>query len=82
VIKLGLDRQLVCQRKEQNGWNGIGHPLTAPSYKLGDKVWLNAQNMTTAHLMKKLDQKWLVPYSINKVVSQNAYSLELPVSFG
>ena len=32
--------------------------------------------------MKKLDHKWLGPYPINKVISRNAYSLELPSSFG
>jgi transposase InsO family protein len=58
------------------------HRQTAPSYKLGDKVWLNAQNITTTRPMKKLDHKWLGPYTINKVVSRNAYGLELPASFG
>ena len=59
-----------------------GRPLTAPVCKVGDKVWLNAQNITTAHPMKKLDHKWLGPYTINKVVSCNAYGLQLPASFG
>ena len=35
------------------------HQQTPPSYKLGDKVWLNAQNITTTRPMKKLDHKWL-----------------------
>ena len=51
-------------------------------YKVGDKVWLNAQNISTTRPMKKLDHKWLGPYSINKVISRNAYGLELPSSFG
>ena len=55
------------------------HRHTAPVYKVGDKVWLNAQNITTTHPMKKLDHKWL---AINKVVSCNAYGLQLPASFG
>ena len=32
--------------------------------------------------MKKLDHKWLGPYQINKVISCNAYSMELPSAFG
>ena len=32
--------------------------------------------------MKKLDHKWLGPYAINKVVSHNAYGLQLLASFG
>ena len=58
------------------------HRQTAPVYKVGDKVWLNAPNITTTRPMKKLDHKWLGPYAINKVVSRNAYGLQLPESFG
>ena len=58
------------------------HRQAPPSYKLGDKVWLNAQNITTTRPMKKLDHKWLGLYKINKVVSWNAYGLEIPASFG
>src|SRR6266481_755817 len=32
--------------------------------------------------MKKLNYKWLGPYVIDKVISQNAYRLKLPSSFG
>src|SRR3979490_2986738 len=58
------------------------HCQAAPTYKIGDKVWLNTQNITTTHPMKKLDHKWLGPYVVNKVVLQNAYGLQLPPSFG
>ena len=51
------------------------HCQHAPTYKVGDKVWLNAQNITTTRPMKKLDHKWLGPYTVNKVISQNAYWL-------
>ena len=58
------------------------HRQSAPVYKVSDKVWLNAQNITTTCPMKKLDHKWLGPYAINKVVSRNAYGLQLLASFG
>ena len=58
------------------------HRQAAPTYKIGDKVWLNAQNITTALPMKKLDHKWLGPYTVNKVISCNAYGLQLPSTFG
>ena len=57
------------------------HRQHAPIYKVGDKVWLNAQNTTTTQPTKKLDHKWLGPYIVNKVISQNAYRLQLPPSF-
>jgi len=34
----------------------------APLYMVGDKVWLNGQNITMIFPMKKLDHKWLCPY--------------------
>src|SRR5882724_7281594 len=58
------------------------HWREAPLYMVGDKVWLNGQNITTIHPMKKLDHKWLGPYPVDKVISWNAYRLKLPSSFG
>jgi len=55
------------------------HCREAPLYEVRDKVWLNRQNITTMHLMKKLDHKWLG--LVDKVISQNAYWLKLPPSF-
>ena len=45
------------------------HCQHAPIYKVGNKVWLNAQNITTTRLTKKLDHKWLGPYTVDKVIS-------------
>lgn len=53
-----------------------------PPLAVGDKVWLDATNITTACPKKKLDDKWLGPYPITKVISCNAYKLQLPNSFG
>src|SRR6266446_4185960 len=47
----------------------------APAYKVGAKVWLNAQNYMTTHLTKKLDHKWLGPFVIEKVISPTAVKL-------
>ena len=58
------------------------HRQHAPTYKVGDRVWLNAQNIATTQPMKKQDHKWLGPYMVNKVISQNVYRLQHPSSFG
>src|SRR5712664_295345 len=58
------------------------HCREAPLYAVGDKVWLNGQNITTTRPMKKLDHKWLGPYPVEKVISRSAYRLKLPSSFG
>src|SRR5882672_5702334 len=46
------------------------HRREAPLYMVRDKVWLNGQNITTTRPMKKLDHKWLSPYLVDKVISQ------------
>ena len=42
------------------------HCQHAPTYKVGDRVWLNGQNITTTQPM---NYKWLGPYMVNKVIS-------------
>ena len=58
------------------------HRREAPKYSVGDKVWLSSENIRTTRPTKKLDYKWLGPYTIDRVISHNAYRLKLPVSFG
>ncbi|QRV83029.1 Transposon Tf2-7 polyprotein [Ceratobasidium sp. AG-Ba] len=47
-------------------------------YKVGDKVWLVGQNITTRRPSKKLDNKKLGPFVISERISSHAYRLELP----
>src|SRR5882672_10181951 len=58
------------------------HWKEAPLYMVGDKVWLNGQNIMMTRPRKKLDHKWLGPYPVDKVISRSAYQLKLPSSFG
>ena len=46
-------------------------------YKKGDKVQLEATNVTTKHPMKKLDNKCLGPFEILEKVGKSAYCLKL-----
>jgi len=41
-----------------------------------------AKTSQTTRPMKKLDNKWLGPYLVEKVISRSAYKLKLPSSFG
>ena len=58
------------------------HQREAPRYCIGNKVWLSSENIRTTRPTKKLDYKWLSPYTINWVISRNVYWLKLPASFG
>ena len=58
------------------------HRHEAPRYSVGNKVWLSSENIRTTCPTKKLNYKWLGPYTIDRVISCNVYRLKLPMSFG
>ena len=58
------------------------HRHEAPKYSVGDKVWPSSENIRTTRPTKKLNYKWLGPYTIDQVISHNVYRLKLPASFG
>lgn len=49
-----------------------------PAYKVGDLVFLDRRNITSAKLISKLDNKYLGPFAIKKLLNSHAYQLELP----
>jgi transposase InsO family protein len=53
---------------------------TAPEYKPGDKVYLDASDIQTTRPSKKLSHKRLGPFKIEKKVGNSAYRLRLPPS--
>ena len=56
------------------------HRLPAPSFQVGDKVWLNAKNIRTRRPCRKLDSRCLGPYTVTKQIGTHAYRLCLPDS--
>src|SRR2546430_15214653 len=48
------------------------------NFKEGDKAYLNTRNLRTQRPSKKLDWKFVDPYTIKKKLSAYAYELELP----
>ena len=50
----------------------------AVNYKVGDQVWLDGKDISTDRPSRKLSDKRYGPFKIVKVVSPNAYQLELP----
>jgi hypothetical protein len=54
------------------------HRLPAPKFQIGDKVWLDARNISTTRPSRKLDDRRLGPYEIIQIISPQAYKLALP----
>ena len=52
-------------------------------YRVGDKVLISTKDFSMELMkraMKKLTEKFIGPYMVKKIVSENAVELELPVS--
>jgi len=52
-------------------------------YRVGDKVLINTKDFSAElmkRVMKKLTEKFIGPYVVKKIISENAVELELPVS--
>ena len=55
----------------------------AEEYRVGDKVLISTKDFSAELMkraMKKLTEKFIGPYVVRKIVSENAVELELPVS--
>jgi len=59
----------LTRAADDMAWFYDAHQREAPLYEVGDKVWLNGQNITMTWPMKKLDHKWLGPYSVENAIS-------------
>jgi hypothetical protein len=51
-----------------------------PLFKVGDKVWLSARDITTSRPSAKLDHKLLGPFRIIEKISDLVYRLDLPAT--
>jgi hypothetical protein len=74
-------KSALCQSANDMAHFYDAHQQTAPTYEKGDKVWLDAENITTTHPAKKFNDKWFGPFPINKVISPTAYHLKLTWNF-
>jgi len=72
---LGTEIGYTQERQQENADR---HRIPAPSFQIGDKVWLNAKHIRTRRPSRKLDNKRHGPYEVKARVGTNAYRLELP----
>ncbi|KAG8929440.1 hypothetical protein FRC01_004339 [Tulasnella sp. 417] len=66
----------LAQEKQKEFYDQ--HQDSNPDHQVGDKVWLDAGNITTDRPSRKLAAKRLGPYKIAAKISSHAYKLELP----
>jgi hypothetical protein len=78
----GLEEAKAALTKAQNDYalyyNCCRTP--APTFKEGNKVWLDASDIHTTRLSAKLAHRRLGPYVVDKVVGHGSYRLRLPPS--
>ena len=58
------------------------HCIPAPSYQVGNKVWLSTKNLQTKRVSQKLDMRWAAPFKVKQVINPYAYELDLPRAYG
>jgi len=56
--------------------------LPTPTYKPGDKVYLDASDIRTTRPSRKLSHRQLGPYVVEAQVAKNTYHLHLPQAMG
>lgn len=49
-----------------------------PNYKVGDRVWVDARDLSSSRPSKGLDWKFLGPWLIKHVIDHKAYELDIP----
>jgi hypothetical protein len=65
------------QRYKANADTSRGTDLP---FSVGDKVWLNRDNIRSLRQKNKLDHRRIGPFSITEEIGNNAYKLSLPTS--
>ena len=74
ILKQLKANLLVSQEVQRSAANL--HKAPAPSYQVGDQVWLNSKNIRTQRPSKKLDDKWIGFFTITGLVGKRACRLE------
>ena len=68
----------LVKAKEEMKHYADYHQGEPPKYQVGDKVWLETENLKLSCPSKKLSEKCIGPYPIVEIKSSNAVQLKLP----
>ena len=70
------NEMLRAQQRHQDTANE--RRLPEPVFDVGERVWLDARNITTQRPSRKLDHKHLGPFPVAEFIPPNSYRLILP----
>uniref|UniRef100_A0A8C5R326 Gypsy retrotransposon integrase-like protein 1 n=1 Tax=Leptobrachium leishanense TaxID=445787 RepID=A0A8C5R326_9ANUR len=72
-IRENMERNVAVQKRMADR-----HRLQAPSYNVGDRVWLSTRNVKLRVPAMKMAPRFISPYKIIRRVNPVAYALALP----
>ena len=72
-----LSREITHAQAIQSE-SGNQRRIPTPIFRAGDRAWLDARNIKTRRLTKKLDDRCLGPYEVIEAVGPSAVRLHLP----
>ena len=73
-------RNTISEAQKRYSTSADRRRLPPPDFKVGDKVFVKAQNFRTTRPSKKLSEKFLGPYEIIAQVGSVSFTLRLPDS--
>uniref|UniRef100_A0A8C5PQ35 Polyprotein n=1 Tax=Leptobrachium leishanense TaxID=445787 RepID=A0A8C5PQ35_9ANUR len=72
-IRENMERNVAVQKRKADR-----HRLQAPSYNVGDRVWLSTRNVKLRVPSMKMAPRFIGPYKIIRRINPVAYALALP----
>uniref|UniRef100_A0A8C5MC51 Gypsy retrotransposon integrase-like protein 1 n=1 Tax=Leptobrachium leishanense TaxID=445787 RepID=A0A8C5MC51_9ANUR len=72
-IRVNMERNVAVQKRKADR-----HRLQAPSYNVGDRVWLSTRNVKLRVPSMKMAPRFIGPYKIIRRINPVAYALALP----
>jgi hypothetical protein len=78
IQQIVKEEMTYAQARQQD--NADQRRLPAPSYQVGDQVWLNSRNIITRRPSVKLDHKRIGPFEIIALIGKYACRLRLPTT--